>query len=296
MPTNNFFNPTRFMRLLQYDCSINKKKYLWILAGTFLIFFIVFYLFLYVNKWQAPEEFKTMYFVIFILCSPVVIFFVGSAFSDLSNPIKTQNFLMLPASILEKLLAQFVVHFLLFIPIALVVFWSAFYLAKAVLFTGHKEWQLQSSNYDQLPANMDGIHDNNFIPTAKAAINFQTTYIPDLHFNMLWRHEQIETISILVLLFLSLCIIFVGTVYFKRFALVKTTLLLAILVGVSLIGMYFLDEYLTSLIIPSQRPKVNMNYFSNAITHYPHIFLFWIGIGIILLSGFSYFKLKEKEA
>ena len=296
MPTNKLFNLTRFTRLLQYDCRLNKKKYIWTLAGTFLIFFVVFYLFLYMNKWQATKEFESMYFVIFILCSPVVIYFVGTAFSDLNDRIKTQNLLMLPASTLEKLLVQFVVHFLLFIPVALAAFWSMFYLAKAALFTGHKEWQLQSNNYDHLPANMDEIYGKTFVSTTKAAINYQSSNIPDFHFNMLWLSDKIESQIITTLLFLSVFVIFAGTLFFKRFALIKTILILVILIGTCFIGMYFYDEYLISLDGSSYWQNGNNNYFPNAFINYPVLVLIWAGIGISLLSGFSYFKLKEKEA
>ena len=250
------------------------------------------------NKWQATKEFESMYFVIFILCSPVVIYFVGTAFSDLSDRIKTQNLLMLPASTLEKLLVQFVVHFLLFIPVALAAFWSMFYLAKATLFTGHKEWQLQSNNYDNLPAKMSSNDSLGIIyeSTTKAAINYQSSNIPDFHFNMLWLSDKIGSEIITKVLFLSLFVIFAGTLFFKRFALIKTILILMILIGTCFIGMYFYDEYLISLDGSSNWQNGNNNYFHRAFINYPVLVLIWAGIGISLLSGFSYFKLKEKEA
>ena len=57
---------------------------------------------------------------------------VGTAFPDLTDKIKTSNYLLNPGSTFEKLMVQFLLRIGLFVPIALGIFWIAIRLAKAL--------------------------------------------------------------------------------------------------------------------------------------------------------------------
>jgi hypothetical protein len=304
MPINNFFNWKRFLRLLQHDFRINKKTYFWTLLGIALISFGINYVFLLSYKWNTKKFITSSYFFPFMLTIPIITYFFGTAFSELSNAIKAQNFLLLPASIFEKFLAQFIIRFLVFLPLMLLLFWSTTRLAKATLFTDGKAWEVQSHNYDALPLNKHITYDSPDYNTV-AEINYQPSQVPDFHFEMLWDQSidssRVTLLLIWGFLFVSLFVVFAGTVYFKRFAVVKTLAVLGALTGCCVIATSYYNSYLISKVGMKEWQNGYSDYFVNTILGikygkiHPTLFIIWIGISAILLLGFSYFKLKEKE-
>src|SRR5665647_263187 len=116
MNSNKFFSFSRFYLLMRNDIMLNYKKYLFTIAGAFILGFI----FLYMSMPQIiviDDNFKVdgliafdsrRYLSIFIMCLFGLGTFVGSAFSELSNKVKTSNYLLIPASTFEKFLCQFV--------------------------------------------------------------------------------------------------------------------------------------------------------------------------------------------
>src|SRR6187402_2411071 len=122
MPFNSYFNFKRFTHLLKQDLLINKTKYLLALLGLGLVTYILSYWFLNSNKENMiryeylNNQNYLISFTFYILLVGVII---GTSFPDLSDKIKTINYLLNPGSALEKLLLQFLIRIGLFVPIAL---------------------------------------------------------------------------------------------------------------------------------------------------------------------------------
>ena len=136
MPLNNYFSFKRFSLLLQQDLLINRTKYLLGILGLGLISYLLFYWYLSTNKSQIisyAESINNRYMTCFMFYIMGVGAVVGTAFPELSDKIKTANYLLSPGSTFEKFLVQFLLRIGLFVPIALGIFWIAIRLAKASL-------------------------------------------------------------------------------------------------------------------------------------------------------------------
>jgi hypothetical protein len=294
MSINNHFNGKRFLRLLQHDFRINKKTYFWTLAAIILILFSINYIFLLNSKWESQTFFDRNYFTPFLFIIPLAIYITGTAFSELKNEIKAQNFMLLPGSIFEKFFVQFLIRIVFLIPIILVVFWSTSRLAKSCLPTEHKEWQVKSNNYD----NFDSKGNTAFIPyPTETEINYQSSRIPYFDYKILWDPKTMvwEIITMLAIAFVSLFVVFAGTIYFKNFALVKSLVIIAILSACWLFAISFYNEYLISKMGSLKWQQSEQHYILRTIIRNHNLFLLWVILAVVLLLSFSYFKLKEKE-
>lgn len=304
MSTNNFFSGKRFLRLLQHDFSINRKTYFWTLAGVTLVLFGINYFFLLSYQWKTKEFISQNYFFPFLLSITVMIYFVGTAFSELRDRIKTQNFLLLPASVFEKFLAQFVIRFVLFLPLMFLLFFVTTRLAKASFYSEGKAWNLQSSNYDNIILKGE-ITSASIFNLTNAEINYQPSQIPDFHFDLLLnQRKQFEPALLFIwsMAFVGLFVVFAGTTCFKRYGVVKSLVIIGVLSAGSGFATRFYNEYLIAKVGLEEWQKSYNDYFLNTIFRkfdgefHPALFFLWMAMIIGLLLGFSYFKLKEKEA
>jgi len=201
--------------------------------------------------------------------------YVGTAFPALSNRNKTTSYLLTPGSTFEKFMVQLMIRIVILIPTALVIFWLAVYLAKASL-------------------------------VANTTIDFNAAIqITDFHFNELFENNKQQNQIIFLCIFSFGTFLFAGASYFKRYALAKTLITLAI--GIGLVFLLFVllshiffpnvthgfeNRLLSHLLIvqESGSPKMvenpyNMKLFWYAIGHFSWLFFLPL----------AYFKLKEKE-
>jgi hypothetical protein len=198
---------------------------------------------------------------------------VGTAFPELTDKIKTANYLLSPASTLEKFLVQFLIRIGLFVPIALGIFWIAIRLAKASLI-------------------QEMLYGNKF---------FDPALVPYFEFRLLFTRgvDQLWSIPGILIMVFGLfsygCYLFSGTTYFKRYALVKTV----VVSGIAF-GSFALFMILLSHIFYAKETHGFEVRFKDFFVFGMHGMEFFI----LLLSLFSwafflpiaYFKLKEKEA
>lgn len=282
MSFNNYFNFNRFSNLLKQDLLINKTKYLLTVLGLGLVTYLLSYWFLSGNKATLaayPEQINYIYLTCFTFYMMAVGIFVGTAFPDLTDKIKTGNYLLSPGSIFEKFLVQFLLRMWFFIPIALGLFWIVIRLAKASLIPDSEVlYGDQSQSFDPL-----------LIPYFEFRLMVTTGGI-----NKLWGTSEI---LILIFGFFSYgAYLFAGSTYFKRFALIKTVVVSGILLVVST----SFSVMLSHIFYPMQTHGYAIQLKDFAVTEYINSTEFFI-LSLSLLSwifflGIAYFKLKEREA
>ena len=264
MKQNKYFNMGRFARLFRNDLMINQKMYLFTLVGLSLAIYALSYFTMATNKGYSNNDYSAL-FVVYLMAIGVI---VGTAFPAFSNSIKTNHYLLSPGSSFEKLLIQFSIRLVIFVPLALIIFWTATHLAKASMIPDLE---------------------NGFDPAKKIA-DFQFAKL----FNQLDPGH--EKLMFGVTLFSISTILFAGSVFFNRFALVKT-LIAATLV----VGMVFLSFVLFSHIFYPEFVKgfdVHLNHYVidgdrlNNLTFLGYIIG---GLSWLFFLPLAYFKLKEKE-
>lgn len=301
MSRNNFFSPSRFVRLILNDWLIHKKLYMLTLIGLLIGIYSVSYGWMRVAKWHFGDGYFLSVLLVFFVAIPV---FIGNAFPGLRDQIKTSNYLLLPGSAFEKLMVQFVVRVLLFVPLTLGFLSLGNHLAKATISADiAKEVHL---NFNPNTKNIK-VDDHVIGKYENIKINFNRNSIPD--FSIKETFEKMNffmnpfydlgddswNILIFILFLFSFAIfLFAGAVYFKNLPLIKSLVSMAILFGLFILTLglsqYFLfPEGPKQVVVDATNPgSVNRN-----------ITLFFYVISIItcpVFLFFTYFRLKEKEA
>jgi hypothetical protein len=280
MPFNNYFNLNRFARLLKQDLLINKTRYLLAIVGLGLVTYVLCYLFLnsvkismILNEGEI-DSYYGMSFAIFMMAVGVV---MGTAFPDLSDKIKTSNYLLNPGSTLEKLLLQFLIRIVFFVPIALGIFWIAIRLAKASLIPGIV-----------MVNSVERLIDPAVIPY------FDYVFLITNYKGKIW--EIWQTVFLIFGLFSYGTYLFAGATYFKRYALVKTVIVSAVVLGISI----SFSVLLSHIFYPQETHGFNTKLNEFAVTeHLSSLELFLLLLSLLSWMFFlaiAYFKLKEKEA
>jgi len=273
MPFNNYFNVKRFVRLLKQDLLINRTKYFLTLIGLGLITYLLCYWFLNAAKDSMIKYENSIYnnymvcFVFFMMAVGVI---VGTAFPDLTDKIKTSNYLLSPGSTFEKFLVQFLLRMGVFIPIALGIFWISIRLAKASLVLG------------------DSGLDPALIPY------FEFRLLVTRVVGHLW--DTWEILFMIFGFFSYGTYLFAGTTYFKRYALVKTVIISAVVLGSSILFMMLLSH----IFYPQETHGFNIQFQPIQVTENLDSFKI-AALGLTFFSwmfflAMAYFKLKEKEA
>lgn len=266
MNKNKYFNPGRFAHLFRNDLMINKKTYLFTLIGLFIAIYAVTFLGLRPDRGEtftAANGYVPN--LIFYLLGMGAI--IGTSFPALTNQIKTGNYLLAPGSTFEKFMVQFFIRIVLFIPVAMILFWIGTHLAKVSLFP---------------------------VPE----IGFDPSSIPDFHFNDIFKNTHLTTLdkfAIMFSIFSAITVLFAGSAYFKRFALVKTLIVSAIIIFV-VVCVFVLFSH---IFYPTETNGFDIELKTYKITED----LYNVQLAAYILGGLSwlfflslaYFKLKEKE-
>ncbi|MDR2628059.1 MAG: hypothetical protein LBC40_08520 [Dysgonamonadaceae bacterium] len=266
MKTNKYFNPRRFYRLTVADLRLNQKRYLFSLAGAAIVFYLIILYFMWdtYNVWREFSHHN--YFGGFMLCLMILGGFVGSAFPDLSDKKGTNNYLLFPASTLEKVLSQFLIYFVCGIFFFLLIFWIDTYLAG---------WTMH----------------------LKESVRLGECKIESFRFSSLYSHLDDYRFLFLT----AMCVISLGTflfacrLFFRRYAFIKSLVVLVALGGLMFCCMVLFSHLFYPAtkgftIATLQVYKVygeinNFELLSMAIAY-----LSWI-----FMLPLAYFKLKEKQ-
>jgi hypothetical protein len=264
MKQNKYFSPQRFVRLFRNDLLINQKAYLYTPIGLLIAVYILSLLGLRNSNPSYVQN--AVYLPNFIFYLLGIISLISTSFPALKDQIKTSNYLLLPGSTIEKYLLQFVVRIVIFIPLALVIFWIGTHLAKASL-----------------------------LPNPERG--FDPSKIPYFYFSDLFKNVPSfrDKLVIITSIFSLATLLFAGSAYFNRFALVKTAIVVAvvsflvILTFVCFSHIFYPDETM-GFDMKLKIYEITDNINNVQLAAYLLGCLSWI---FFLVLG--YFKLKEKE-
>lgn len=279
MNSNKFFSFSRFYLLMRNDILLNHKKYLLTIAGAFVLGFIIIYM-------QMPSKTRpnfvfdaSNYVTTFMMCLLGLGAFVGSAFSEFSNKVKTSNYLLLPASNFEKFLSQFLIRAIVGTILFLVIFWIDSHLARIAILS-----HLRNS--------------------AGQLIGLEKFYIiKQFHYSMLlivstypavtyWR--MFDGIGMIMVFFSTGMFMFSIKIFFRKLGLIKT--------AISLVAVMYLLAVI--MIVLSHLFYPETIGFKTADTYYllsngysnNNIFIYSIAyLAPLFLIPLGYFKFKEKQ-
>jgi hypothetical protein len=133
MQTNNLFLYKRFLLLCRQSLIINKKIIAIALSAFTGTLFIALILFQSVNHFELNWELKH-YSVLFIL----LFFFIGVGYSSSAFPAfrskeKSLTYLMLPATLPEKFVFEFLTRIVLFFVLMPLLFWGVVYIESGLI-------------------------------------------------------------------------------------------------------------------------------------------------------------------
>ncbi len=264
MKQNKYFNPGRFARLFRNDLLINQKSYLFALAGISIALYLFTYFVMRSNNgsFHRTED----YFPIIIMYMMAIGVAIGTSFPALKDQIKTSNYLLAPGSTFEKFMVQFIVRIFIFIPLALFLFWVIMHLTKATM-----------------------------LPNPERG--FDPSQIVNFRFSDLFKHIPTfrDKFVIVVSIFSLASLLFAGSAYFNRFALVKTAIVVAIVVFLVILAFVgfshiFFPAETHGFRIELKTYKITKDIFNVQLAAYLLGCFSWI-----FFLALAYFKLKEKE-
>ena len=261
MTTNRFFNFKRFYHLLSCDLRLNRKRYLFTLAGGFVIFYLILFIDMSDSYFNFLQRDYTSPFFYSLLGLGA---FIGSAFPELSSNVRTGNYLLLPASTLEKVMVQLLIYFVCGCACFLLIFWMDAYLVK---------WTVLSLEH----------------------IKEREIVIEDFQFSALFQDMTFwDKVYIIAAVFSTYLLLFASRLFFKRFALVKSTILLA-----AIFYLFVCYMMLFSYIFYPEAERFGMELPQYFIApNMSNILLYGCTLTLSLwpfLLPLAYYKLKEKH-
>jgi hypothetical protein len=281
MNSNIFFSFSRFYLLLRNDILLNYKKYLFTIAGAFILGFILIYMRMPGHFYNDTYKFDaSRYNEIFTMCLLGLAAFVGSAFSELSNKVKTSNYLLIPASTFEKFLCQFVIRAIVGTAIFLLIFWVDTHLARIAVLSNMKD----VNNHLAGPEKYDYIEKFHF-----SMLLIKSTY-PEITY---WR--LFNGIGMILTLFSAGMFLFSVKIFFRKLGLIKTGIsLFAALYLIMILSIFFSHIFFPETV--GFKATANTDYLlSNGYSN-NDIFFYSIGyLAPLFLLPLGYFKLKEKQ-
>lgn len=263
MKQNKYFNLNRFVKLFRNDLLIHRKTYLFATLGLA----IGLYIFTFFMMKNSRNFSSNNYIPLMIFYMMAIGAIVGNSFPAFIDQIKTSNYLLAPGSSFEKFMVQFVIRIVLFIPLAMFLFWIDTYLAKASLIP------LPALGFD--PA----IH------------------VADFHFAEIFKPipKLRDKIVVVLSIFSAVCLLFAGSVYFRRFALIKTL----VVVGATVLTVMLSLVVFSHLFYPEVTHGWDINLKTYHVTEdlfNVQIFAYIVGcLTWFFFLALAYFKLKEKE-
>ncbi len=275
---NQTFSFQRFSLLVAKHWAENRKRYLLsILAFISLIF--VWFLFIMLTDSSHPlasglQE-VTFVFTLFLI-GP---FYASQYFNELSSKTKGTNYLMVPASVLEKLLCSVLYSIVLFFIVFTIAFYFVDFLAILTANIAHPSY-----NATQLPdgRNLKAVATNVFNMRAGGADQQNMSY----YFISIFLAVQSAAL--------------LGSIYFNKYSYIKTAISLALI--------FLMVAFLEVKVLMSFMPKGH--YWGTGFEIYEDgtkkIVLLpgWTKtvLGLLLFNAFpiifwvtTYFRLKEKE-
>jgi len=130
MESTRFFSLSRFILLMRNDFLLNYKKYLFTIAGAFILGYIIL-LTQMPTRDTAPDFIERQYVPLFIICMFGLGAFIGMSFPAFNSKTDTITYLLMPSSTFEKFASQFLIRIVAGTILFFMVFWIDAHLAKA---------------------------------------------------------------------------------------------------------------------------------------------------------------------
>ena len=284
----NEFSIHRIAKLMGLEFVLHKKYYAMLAIGTFL-FTLVFMLFVWYQNHRSATVFeshlegsgseqwvweKGAYVGIFLGFKLLVLFLViAQSFKELRSRSAAEFYLLVPASVFEKLISQFVFLIGLAEVVLPFIFWSAIQVARLIWtgFAGEMEGMIGVSNISLFEL---------------------TLLLPEIK-------DQNWAVILLIYGFtiLTISLLFAGSLYFGKWNVVLTplsTFIFNLILAGSSIGLsqmlFEKEESIWSFNISIEQPEI--------FTDVPLMILliiFLLYSASALSYVVTYFKLKERE-
>ncbi|MGK7395065.1 MAG: hypothetical protein ACNS62_10845 [Candidatus Cyclobacteriaceae bacterium M3_2C_046] len=261
MKTQKQFKFSRFYNLIRYKFIENRQQMLVVLGGFSVAVMILLFLIQRANQhsvWETDDYMK--FFLVLYIFSGVI--YAGYAFSSFRNKEKTINYLMIPASSLEKFLFEFISRIIFFM------------LGMPLLF-----WLLANLEY--------GIGSLILPDFLAQPFSWREAY------NLIFDQEAMvgwKKLAFILTGALVLIIPFTGASYFKKYPLLKSLISFGLIIGTYILLGYLLIRYLD---LPEYE-KDNLLFISNEKQSVRAGLSALILLALGLLSV-TYFKIREKE-
>ncbi|HEY0058388.1 MAG TPA: hypothetical protein VGB56_04585, partial [Flavisolibacter sp.] len=214
------FSFDRFTLLLKKHWAENKKRYI-LSFFAFIGLLVIWFLFIMLTDEQYPMaeglQEVTFFFSLFAIGS----FYASQIFRDLGSRSRGINYLMVPASAMEKLLCSLTFGIVLFF----LVFTAAFYLADGLMVlianTLHPSYNIAGADGTQAKASLINI----FYYSEPGPKNNINPYI-------LLTFLVIQSLFIL------------GSVYFEKYSFIKTAISMFVVMLIFFLLVYVFNDFL----------------------------------------------------
>jgi hypothetical protein len=263
MAANKIFSPKRFCFLIYNDLLIHLKSYALYITGIGILMYIIMTFTMFNDHWFYQSD----YMPLLMMFTIVLFIIIGNAFPGFNNKVTTANYILLPASTLEKYLSQFLIRVVVATVLFIFIFYIDAYLARS------------------------------FFSLDKQVIEDKRV-IEEFSFGKLFINEHLrDKIALLCMLFSLMSFFFSTRLFFRKYATIKT-----FITGIILIFGFFGVMILYSFIFyPNEaswhRSPIILHGYeicekldSEQLYAYLVAYISWI---FFLVTG--YFKLKEKQ-
>lgn len=261
METNSTISMHRILLLYKQYLNLNAKNVL-ISVGAAVFIIIAIHTFFHfqelgsIRRGHVSNQYHGAIFS-FVFIGACLLW-VGQSFPGLKSKEKTMEYLMIPASIPEKFLFEFVNRIVIFLIIFPIIYWVATNIVTALFHSQIPEYTDYIFSYDDL------------FPT--------------------WQTRVFILAASLGMLFFTLP--FTGATYFQKLSLVKTILTVAVIFGVFTFIVYLMVK---GFGIDQYSPKDNTVLFMTNGDDATLAGTCAAILGNLVILSIGYFKLKEKE-
>ncbi|HHT23423.1 MAG TPA: hypothetical protein GXZ87_08975 [Bacteroidales bacterium] len=253
-------NKNQFFNLKRF--TNYSKNLLLINAKSMLISVAVLFVVMFLLQFSSMPRGKSMmeypisnYAIYFTFYIVVLGVFIGSGFKPFNQKVDTRNYLAVPVSTFEKYLTEFLFRVVIGTIGILVIYWSATNLAR---YAAILTLTNPMDHYQQIvPFSYKALFEGNYTPLASIVLSTAFAYIALFNIRL----------------------------FFNKHGLLKTVLTLSILFSAVLM-----------ILIKILESKVEKFANTDVVYAIDDVYFYIIFIvGIVGLSIFGYFKLKEKE-
>ncbi len=258
---NQIFSPSRFIKYAAYQYRMRSKILLLTVAGAFIaLSFLIFFMFMTNNYRWDSRSWTPLFFLTGALSALI---YIGNSFPYFRKKDTTVSMIMLPASVFEKFVYEYMVRVVLFTLFYPLFFYLTAHIAVPIIQFIFSDREMASFSFD-----------NVFIEVVKKEAHIFLYYV------------------VPALYILAASLFFAGAVIARRHPLIKTLVAIGVVV-LSVTGyFYFIVEemglkygigyVIENLWIKSEESALKT-------------LLVFIIFAIITTLTYTYFKIKEKE-